>query len=175
LGGYTCYKCGRTGKLEAGYFHHLEATPPFSTSMDATWTVLQHIASLFEVNPEHLVDDRFYNFRRFLLKDSGDEIWTATELLLDMAKWTPDHICRVALQAFGVLNEDGEIIEEVQACLTQFMQELGISQWHLEYLDATEHGMVNFCVKFQGESIYGQLYQLDGDWRVFGYHREVQA
>ncbi len=82
-----------------------EAIPDYTHNWNEAWTVLQAIAARFNEQAK-IMDEVFYDFRHLLLNDSGDEIWTATELLLDMAKWTPETLCIAALRASGLEIEE---------------------------------------------------------------------
>jgi|SRR5579859_399273 len=39
--GYACYKCGSHGRVEKGYYRHLELTPRYSTDLNAAWQILE--------------------------------------------------------------------------------------------------------------------------------------
>lgn len=95
---WKCSQCGQTGRGGAiydrkngGYIieHTMPNVPPYTTSMNAAWLVIKHIAESAgwqEVRPTFI----------FRLKLSG------VDLLDDLVKLTPDRICFAALKACGV-------------------------------------------------------------------------
>lgn len=78
------------------------ALPKYTTSMDAAWLVMQHLAS--QINPENIYDyEPFIRFTNALFSTENEELYTKYAFMAgDIAKWTPDRICLAALRAVGV-------------------------------------------------------------------------
>lgn len=80
--------------------------PPYTTSMDEAWEVLQAMSARYNAQAE-FVDEPFAQFVDELLPNSGGEIWTAWKCMAtEVAKWTPESICIAALRACGQGIED---------------------------------------------------------------------
>jgi len=93
--GYVECPCCKVMKHIDDFEHGIIPPPRYSTDMNAVWHVLRKMAE-----QKGAV---FLNFRHLLLKDSGDEIYPASDLLESMTDWTPVTICEVALKAIGVI------------------------------------------------------------------------
>lgn len=79
--------------------HGMIPPPHYNTSMDAAWQVLQKMAMRWSAQDEY-VDEPFARFVGDLLPNSGGEIWTAWECMANnIARWTPEAICRAAYEA----------------------------------------------------------------------------
>jgi hypothetical protein len=100
-----CRGCEQIGTSAQLSQQHNKPVPRYTQSMDRAWTVLQKIAARYDEKAE-FVDEVFYDFAEELFDASGNEIWPATRLLSDMAKWTPDSLCVIALKAIGVDIEE---------------------------------------------------------------------
>jgi hypothetical protein len=102
--GWECSVCGLSGDWGNDFNRfsaHLALPPRYTQSLDAAWLVLQKVAAQFDEQAAYM-DEVFEYFRDELFCCSGDEIYPATRLLLRMAEWTPEHICKVALRATGI-------------------------------------------------------------------------
>lgn len=76
--------------------------PHYTTDMNAAWEVLQAMSTRYSAQSE-FVDEPFAQFVDVLLPNSGGEIWTAWKCMAtEVAKWTPESICKASLKSVGI-------------------------------------------------------------------------
>lgn len=104
--GYACYKCGSHGRVDKKYYKHLEATPRYSTDMNAAWKIITH----YSIHAVLLERQFFKTTDRY-----GDDVhlWecsfefggTSEKLgksVYAAGKTPQEAICKASLRAVGV-------------------------------------------------------------------------
>lgn len=80
--------------------------PHYTTSMDAAWQVMQHMAARF--NPKDPYGyEPFHRFTHDLFDTDNEELYPSYRYMAnEVANWTPEKICLIALRAVGVAIEE---------------------------------------------------------------------
>jgi hypothetical protein len=116
---YAAFAPGSETELDYGMFvsdargvRRIEAIPPYSTSMDAAWQVLQALKEQEKRLPEREKHHLSSAFMQALDTHWHDDWGLPVLGFWNLVHLTPERICYAACRAIGVLDAEGNVQEK---------------------------------------------------------------